>query len=80
MPKYLIHGKTSSDFAAAMLNKPQDRYEMLLPFFEKFGIDVKYLFVPLRRNLDFGVPLTSIRRVTPQHKRPRVPYIPDLTR
>jgi|TARA_B100000212_G_scaffold148076_1_gene111212 uncharacterized protein with GYD domain len=40
MPKYLIHGKTSSDFAAAMLNKPQDRYEMLLPFFEKFGIDV----------------------------------------
>ena len=40
MPKYIIHGKTSSDFAAAMLNKPQDRYEMLLPFFEKFGIDV----------------------------------------
>ena len=43
MPKYLIHGKTSSDFAAAMLNKPQDRYEMLLPFFEKFGIDVASL-------------------------------------
>ena len=40
MPKYIVHGKTSSDFSAAMLNKPQDRYEMLLPFFQKFGIDV----------------------------------------
>ena len=24
MTKYLIHGKTSGDFAAAMLNKPQN--------------------------------------------------------
>ena len=40
MPKFLIHGKTSSDFAAAMLNKPQDRYQVLLPFFEQFGIEV----------------------------------------
>ena len=40
MTKYLIHGKTSGDFAAAMLNKPQDRLEILQPFFDSFGITV----------------------------------------
>ena len=40
MNKYLIHGKTSADFAAAMLNKPQDRLELLQPFFDSFGITV----------------------------------------
>ena len=34
MTKYLIHGKTSGDFAAAMLNKPQNRLEILQPFFD----------------------------------------------
>ena len=40
MTKYLIHGKTSNDFAAAMLNKPQNRLEILQPFFDSFGITV----------------------------------------
>ena len=40
MTKYLIHGKTSGDFAAAMLNKPQNRLENLQPFFDAFGITV----------------------------------------
>ena len=40
MTKYLIHGKTSGDFAAAMLNKPQNRLEILQPFFDSFGITV----------------------------------------
>ena len=40
MNKYLIHGKTSGDFAAAMLNKPQNRLEILQPFFDSFNITV----------------------------------------
>ncbi|HAO56949.1 MAG TPA: hypothetical protein DIC41_04755 [Alphaproteobacteria bacterium] len=40
MNKYVIHGKTSSDFAAAMLNKPQNRREILDPFFSTFNIEV----------------------------------------
>ena len=45
MAKYLIHGKTSSDFAAAMLNKPQDRLSLLQPFFDSFDITVnEFLF------------------------------------
>ena len=45
MIKYIIHGKTSSDFAAAMLNKPQDRRVILDPFFERFNITVfEFLF------------------------------------
>ena len=40
MNKYLIHGKTSADFAAAMLNKPQNRLEILQPFFDSFNITV----------------------------------------
>ncbi len=40
MNKYLIYGKTSADFAAAMLNKPQNRLELLQPFFDSFNITV----------------------------------------
>lgn len=40
MNKYLIYGKTSADFAAAMLNKPQNRLELLQPFFDAFNITV----------------------------------------
>ena len=40
MNKYLIYGKTSADFAAAMLNKPQNRLEVLQPFFDSFNITV----------------------------------------
>lgn len=40
MNKYMIYGKTSADFAAAMLNKPQNRLELLQPFFDAFNISV----------------------------------------
>ena len=47
MTKYLIHGKTSGDFAAAMLNKPQNRLEILQPFFDSFSITVLALLEDL---------------------------------
>ena len=38
MRKYIITGKTSQDFATAMLNKPQNRKRFVEPFLESLDI------------------------------------------
>jgi GYD domain. len=45
MKKYIITGKTSQDFATAMLNKPQNRKSFVEPFLESLAIDMsEFLF------------------------------------
>ncbi|MEE2774272.1 MAG: hypothetical protein VYE27_05125 [Pseudomonadota bacterium] len=45
MKKYIITGKTSQDFATAMLNKPQNRKSFVEPFLESLEIDMsEFLF------------------------------------
>ena len=38
MKKYIISGKTSQDFATAMLNKPQNRKKLVEPFLKSLNI------------------------------------------
>ena len=38
MNKYIISGKTSQDFATAMLNKPQNRKQLVEPFLDSLDI------------------------------------------
>ncbi len=45
MNKYIISGKTSQDFASAMLNKPQNRKRFVEPFLESLDIAMcEFLF------------------------------------
>ena len=45
MNKYIIFGKTSQDFATAMLNKPQNRKKFVEPFLESLEIRMsEFLF------------------------------------
>ena len=56
MHKYIITGKSSSDFAAAMLNKPQDRLKIIQPFLNAFGIKRhEFLFTTGLENDFLGV-------------------------
>ncbi|PQM60942.1 MAG: hypothetical protein CML40_05150 [Rhodobacteraceae bacterium] len=43
--KYILSGKTSQDFATAMLNKPQNRRQFIDPFLDSLGIEItEFLF------------------------------------
>ena len=45
MNKYIIFGKSSQDFATAMLNKPQNRKRFVEPFLESLDIKMsEFLF------------------------------------
>ena len=45
MHKYILTGKTSQDFATAMLNKPQNRKKFVEPFLESLKIRMnEFLF------------------------------------
>ena len=45
MNKYILFGKTSQDFATAMLNKPQNRKRFVEPFLDSLEITVnEFLF------------------------------------
>ena len=45
MKKYILLGKTSQDFATAMLNKPQNRKRVVEPFLESLEIKMsEFLF------------------------------------
>ena len=45
MHKYILTGKTSQDFASAMLNKPQNRKRFVEPFLESLDIAMcEFLF------------------------------------
>ena len=45
MHKYILSGKTSQDFATAMLNKPQNRKRFVEPFLESLDIKMsEFLF------------------------------------
>ena len=45
MNKYIISGKTSQDFATAMLNKPQNRKQLVEPFLASLNIQMnEFLF------------------------------------
>ena len=45
MNKYILSGKTSQDFATAMLNKPQNRKRFVEPFLESLDIKMsEFLF------------------------------------
>ncbi len=45
MHKYILSGKTSQDFASAMLNKPQNRKRFVEPFLESLQINMhEFLF------------------------------------
>ena len=45
MKKYILTGKTSQDFATAMLNKPQNRKRFVEPFLESLNITMhEFLF------------------------------------
>ena len=47
MNKYIISGKTSQDFATAMLNKPQNRKQFVEPFLDSLKIKMnELLFSP----------------------------------
>ena len=44
MSKYLITGTTTPEFASAMLNKPQNRYDLVKPFFDQVGLEIIDIF------------------------------------
>ena len=44
MSKYLITGTTTPEFASAMLSKPQNRFDVVKPFFDQVGMDLIEMF------------------------------------
>ena len=44
MSKYLITGTTTPEFASAMLSKPQNRYDLVKPFFDQVGLEIIDIF------------------------------------
>ena len=45
MKKYIIKGNTSQDFASAMLSKPQNRRDSVLPFIKSLKMEIiEFLF------------------------------------
>ena len=44
MSKYLITGTTTPEFASAMLSKPQNRFDVVKPFFDQVGMDLIEIF------------------------------------
>ena len=49
MQKYIVLGKTSTEFSSSMVNKPQNRKEIVTPFVESLGgklVEMLYLNHP----------------------------------
>ena len=44
MSKYLITGTTTPEFASAMLSKPQNRFDVVKPFFDQVGMEIIEIF------------------------------------
>ena len=44
MSKYLITGTTTPEFASAMLSKPQNRFDVVKPFFDQVGLEIIDMF------------------------------------
>ena len=44
MSKYLITGTTTPEFASAMLSTPQNRLDVVKPFFDQVGMELIDIF------------------------------------
>ena len=53
MQKYVLLAKVSNEFASAMLNKPQDRLEIVKPILNALNVEVCEFLFASDRNINF---------------------------
>ena len=59
MSKYLITGTTTPEFASAMLSKPQNRLDVVKPFFDQVGMELIDIFYTSAASPNFFAIFTS---------------------
>ena len=59
MNKYLITGTTTPEFASAMLGTPQNRLDLVKPFFDQVGMEIIDVFYTSSSDPNFFAICTS---------------------